>query len=158
MEYVILTIGIILSIAGIVGCFVPAIPGPPLNYIALTILKLYDGASFSVTFLVIAALVTIAATALDYFLPIWGGKVYGVSKYGIWGSVIGMVIGFFFFPPFGMIVGLFLGAVFGEAVFGKEISEAVKSGWATFLFSLLAILIKLSVSVVFTFYFVSYFF
>jgi len=74
MEYVILTIGIILSIAGIIGCFVPAIPGPPLNYIALTILKLYDGASFSVTFLVIAALVTIAATALDYFCRFGAGK------------------------------------------------------------------------------------
>ncbi|NOX18986.1 MAG: DUF456 domain-containing protein [Chlorobi bacterium] len=158
MEYVILTIGVVLSVAGIIGCFVPAIPGPPLNYIALTVLKLYDGSSFSTTFLVITALATIVVTALDYFLPIWGGKIYGVSKYGIWGSVLGMIVGFFFFPPFGMIFGLFLGAVIGEIFFGKEFSEAFKSGWATFLLSLLAILIKLSVSIVFTFYFVSYFF
>jgi uncharacterized protein YqgC (DUF456 family) len=95
-------------------------------------------------------------TVLDYILPIYGSKKYGVSKYGIWGSVIGMLIGILFFPPVGMIIGLFLGAFLGELIIGKSELEALKGGFITFIFSLIAIFIKVALSIVFTFYFILY--
>jgi len=82
-----------------------------------------------------------------------GAKVYKASSSGIWGSIIGMIIGILFFPPFGMILGLFVGAVLGELIAGKEEWRALKVGTVTFVASMLMILIKLAASGIMTFYF-----
>jgi uncharacterized protein len=87
-------------------------------------------------------------------LPVAGAKFYKSTRYGIWGSVIGMIIGIILFPPFGMIAGLFIGAVLGELIGGKKSSEALKTGAVTFAASLFMILIKLAVSGIMTYYFV----
>lgn len=86
-------------------------------------------------------------------MPIWGAKVYKASKYGIWGSVIGMIIGLFFFPPWGMIIGILVGAVFGELLAGKKGSDAFKVGAVTFIASIIMIIAKLIISGIMTFYF-----
>ena len=93
-------------------------------------------------------------TVLDYVLPLFGANVYTASGYGIWGSIIGMIVGTIFFPPFGMILGLLIGAVAGELIAGKEGSEAMKVGAVTFITSLLMIVVKLAVSGIMTYYFI----
>jgi len=65
-----------------------------------------------------------------------------------------MIIGLIFFPPFGMIIGLFLGAVVGELLAGKEEWQALKVGSVTFFASMFMILIKLAASGVMTYYFI----
>lgn len=97
-------------------------------------------------------MLTVLVTILDYVLPIWGAKAYKASKYGIWGSVVGMLIGVFFFPPWGMILGLLIGAVFGELIAGKKSTEAFKVGFITFAASMMMILAKLLLSGIMTFY------
>lgn len=99
------------------------------------------------------AAITVIVFGLDYVLPIFGAKLYKASKQGIWFSVIGMLIGIFFFPPFGMILGLLIGAIIGELISGKAKLEAIKIGFVSFVFSLLAILIKIALVGVMTFYF-----
>lgn len=150
-------IGFILVIAGIIGCFLPSIPGPPLNFAALIMLKFYDSESFSIMFLVVWGIITLVVTILDYVLPVMGAKFYGASKYGIWGSVIGMIIGLFFFPPFGMIAGVFIGAVLGEFLAGQENSKALRAGFGTFIISVSMIVVKFALSAVMSFYFIYYF-
>jgi hypothetical protein len=98
-------------------------------------------------------LITGAVYFLDYLLPIFGAKIFKASKQGIWFSIIGMIIGIFFFPPFGVIIGLLLGAIIGELLAGKAKSEAVKVGLISFLFSLLAILIKITLVGIMAYYF-----
>lgn len=128
-------------------------PGPPLNLLALLLLKIFIPESISWTIIIIFALLTIAVTILDYLLPIWGAKIYKASNYGIWGSIFGMVLGMIFFPPWGMILGLLIGAVIGELIAGKKKSEAVKVGFVTFIASLIMIIAKLFLSGIMTFYF-----
>ncbi|GAI87090.1 unnamed protein product, partial [marine sediment metagenome] len=77
----------------------------------------------------------------------------GASKAGIWGSVIGMVAGIVFFPPFGVIIGTFVGAVLGELIFSNKPDSALKAGWGVFLGTMLGIALKLGVSGVIAFYF-----
>lgn len=96
-------------------------------------------------------MLTVLVTVLDYVLPIWGAKVYKASKYGIWGSIIGMIIGVFFFPPWGMILGLLVGAVLGELIAGKQSSEAFKVGFVTFAASIIMIFAKLVLSGIMSF-------
>lgn len=147
-------IGAILSVAGIAGCIIPALPGPPLNYVALVILKFAAPESFSFSFLITWGILTLIVVVLDYVLPIVGAKRYNASRYGIWGSIIGMLIGIIFFPPWGMITGLLIGAIIGELIAGKENSEALRVGLATFFSSLIMIIVKLVISGILTFFFI----
>jgi hypothetical protein len=64
-----------------------------------------------------------------------------------------MLIGMFFFPPFGVILGLLLGAIVGELISGKAKEEALKIGFISFLFSLLSIIIKIIFVSTMAFYF-----
>jgi len=159
MEFVLILLGIICIIVGIIGCIIPTIPGPPLSYAALILLQFTKEESvFSTDFLIKFAILTIIISFADYVLPLIGAKKYGTTKHGIWGAILGMIIGIIFFPPFGMILGIFIGAVIGELIAGKENSNALKAGLITFLGSITAIFIKLSLSLVMTFYFFIYLF
>lgn len=98
-------------------------------------------------------MLTLIVTVFDYVLPVWGAKVYKASNYGIWGSIVGMFAGMIFFPPWGMILGLLIGAVVGELLAGKSSSSAIKIGFITFLASLAMIIIKLILAGAMTFSF-----
>ena len=159
MEYGLILLGIICTVIGVIGCIFPAIPGPPISYAALILLQFAkEEPVFSKSFLVKFAILTIVVSLGDYFLPLLGAKKYGTSKYGIWGAIIGMIAGIIFFPPFGMILGIFVGAIIGELIAGKKNSRALKAGLATFIGSMTAIFIKLSLSLVMAFYFFVYIF
>ena len=153
-EIAIIVIGIILNIAGLFGNVLPALPGHPLNYISLLLIHFTGIYEFSTSFLIIFLAINLIIFGLDYILPIWGAKLYGASKYGIWGSIIGLIAGFIFFPPLGMIIGVLLGAVIGELAAGKKNSEALRAGIATFLASMFMIIVKVTLAGVMFFYFV----
>lgn len=147
-------IGFILNIIGIFGVVLPALPGVVLNYLALILLYVSRGqAAVSIDTLIVFGLLTVSVSLLDYVLPLWGAKKYGASRMGIWGAAIGMLVGIIFFPPFGIIFGLLVGAFLGELVAGKEQSQALKAGFATFLGSLTSMVVKLLLAVIMTAYF-----
>lgn len=154
ISILLIIIGLLISITGLIGCIIPAIPGPQLSFLSLIILELAIDDAFSLDFFYLWGGITVAVFFLDYILPILGAKVYRASNYGIWGSIVGMIAGIIFFPPFGMILGLFAGAVIGELIAGKKEWEALKVGSATFFASMVMIFIKLAVSGVMLYYFV----
>lgn len=154
ISILLIIIGLLVSITGLIGCIIPAIPGPQLSFLSLVILELAIDDAFSLDFFYLWGGITVAVFFLDYILPILGAKVYRASNYGIWGSIVGMIAGIIFFPPFGMILGLFAGAVIGELIAGKKEWEALKVGSATFFASMFMIFIKLAVSGVMLYYFV----
>ena len=153
MDYVLIVLGVLLIISGILGCVLPVLPGPPLSYLGLLLLHFTTRYQFTTRFLVIWAIITVVVYALDYIIPAWGTKRFGGSKRGIWGSVIGLVIGLFFFPPFGIIIGPFLGAIIGELSSGKDSGTALKSGFGSFMGFLAGTLLKLMASGMMTWYF-----
>jgi len=153
MDYFLIIIGVIFTLTGILGCVLPMLPGPPINYAALLALHFTSAHQFSAKFLVIWAVVSAVVVLLDYLIPIWGTKKFGGSKQGVWGSVIGLVAGLFIFPPFGIIIGPFAGAVIGELIAGKETGAAFKSGFGSFIGFLAGTFIKLVASGLMTWYF-----
>ncbi len=153
MDIVFIIIGILFMIFGIAGCLLPVIPGPPLAYIALIILHMAPGHSFDGNFLIIMAIVAVVATILDNFMPAWSAKKSGGSKRAVWGSVLGLAAGMIFFPPIGLIIGPFIGAVIGELSTGKDGIDALKSGFSTFVGFLGGVVLKLVASGVMLFYF-----
>lgn len=155
LEIILISLGLIIAIIGLIGCIVPGIPGPPLNLVSLLLLEIATGGSYSINFYFTWGLITVATIILDYIFPIISAKKFKASNYGIWGSIIGMIIGIVFFPPFGMITGLFLGAILGELIAGRKGADAMKVGLVTFFSSLLMIVFKFAASAMMTYYFVA---
>lgn len=154
MELVFIVIAFLVIIAGIGGCVLPVIPGPPIAYIGLLVLHFgMDNSEFSTTYLVVHALFAIAITVLDYVVPVWGTKKFGGSKYGTWGSTIGLIVGAIVLPaiglvlgPFGLIsiiLGPFVGAVVGELIGGMDSSRALRAGVGAFIGFLAGTFMKL---------------
>src|SRR5688572_4204665 len=110
-----LVLGIIVMLVGILGSVLPLLPGPPLCFIALLLQQLRSDPPFTPKFLWIWAGITVVVTALDYIIPVVGTRRYGGSKYGVWGSTIGLIAGFWI-GPLGIIIGPFLGAFVGEII------------------------------------------
>lgn len=152
LDIVLIIIGAILIIVGIIGCIIPALPGTPLSYIGILLLEFTDKIEFSLAFLVFWAVVVIIVQILDYVVPMWGTKKFGGSKYGMWGSTAGLIIGLFF-SPLGIIIGPFAGAVLGELIGGKDIGIALKAGFGAFLGFLAGTLVKLIVAIILAVYF-----
>ena len=155
MDYFLIIVGILFALTGILGCFLPFLPGPPLNYIALLLLHFTSNHQFTTKFLVIWAIVTAIVVLIDYLIPVWGTKKFGGSKQGVWGSVIGLMVGLFVFPPFGIILFPFTGAVVGELIAGKDTGSALKAGFGSFVGFLAGTILKLIVSGMMTWYFFS---
>ncbi len=148
-------IGLILAIAGMVGCILPVLPGPLLSFCALILLAwIKHWQIFSQTFLMVMGAVTALLILLDYVAPALGAKKYGASKRGLWGSAIGMIIGIFFIPPWGMIVGAFIGALVGELASGKSGRNALRAGWGILIGNVFVVGLKLAFTAVVLFYYI----
>ncbi|MCJ7772118.1 MAG: DUF456 domain-containing protein [Desulfobacterales bacterium] len=143
-----LSIGLIIALIGIAGSILPIIPGPPLSFFSLLIISFEkDWQPFSSNFLIIMGIITLVLVVIDYIIPAIGAKKFGASRMGLVGSIIGMIIGFFIFPPFGIFMGAFLGAIAGELISGKATDKAIKIGIGTFAGNLAGIALKLSFSI-----------
>ena len=142
MDIFLLVIAFLLMLIGIIGCIVPGLPGTPISYIGLWIAQATDTVDFSWQFMLIWGIVVIVITLLDYVVPAWGTKRYGGSKWGVWGSTIGVFVGLFFGAA-GVILGPLVGAILGELVSGKQLNDALKAGWGSFIGILFSTVLKL---------------
>ena len=154
MELVWIVIGSILMLAGIAGCLLPFLPGPPLSFLGLLLLQLRETAPFTTQFLIVWAFIVIRITALDYLVPIFGTKRFGGTKYGLWGCTLGLIAGFWF-GPVGIIAGPFLGALIGEWLGSRNSDQAFKAAIGSFVGFLVGTVLKLIVSGVMTYYFIA---
>lgn len=147
MEILLLIIGFLLVIVGILGSFLPALPGPPLSWLGLLCLYFIPGIEWNYWLLGITLFITLLAVVLDYVIPAQGTKRFGGSKYGIWGTNIGLIIGLFI-PPFGFIIGPFVGAFIGEMIYNsQDSSRALKAATGSFLGFLASTFFKFIVAV-----------
>ncbi len=154
MEWILITIAAILLIVSIIGSIIPALPGPPLAFVALLLLQFTNMFQFSIAFLVIWGIIVTIVTVLDFYLPVWATKKFGGSKSGVNGSIIGMIIGLFF-TPIGIVLGTLLGAIIGELTTGADFGVALKSGLGTFIGTMFGMGIKLIVCSIFIIYFIA---
>lgn len=146
----------ILIVLGLVGCILPILPGPPLSFIGLIIMAFVRDFSppITISVLIVLGFLALIAAVLDYIIPAIGAKRYGASRWGVTGSILGMFIGIFFFPPLGILIGSFLGAFLFELFSGKDRRAAFRAGKGVLIGSFLAFTFKLMVSGVITYYFV----
>lgn len=143
MDIVLIIFSFVLVLAGTAGCILPVLPGPPLAYVGLVLMHLTARAEFSWAQLVGWLVLVVVLQVLDYITPLLGSKYSGGSEYGNRVCVAGTIAGLFFMP-WGIILGPFIGAVAGEMLGGRDLPNALKAGFGTFLGVVLGVLLKLA--------------
>jgi len=161
MDITLAILGIALVLVGFIGSILPIIPGPPISWAGLLLLKWTDyvddhGAAYENALWILLFFV-ILVTILDYVVPIMGTKKFGGSKRGVWGATIGVVVGLFF-GPLGIIIGPVLGAYIGEITTGKKDRDALRAAWGSFMGFLLGVGLKLMVCGTILFFYIRYWF
>jgi len=153
MEILWISIGVVFILIGIIGSFLPIMPGLPFSYAGLLMLQLTGTPPFSVMFLVYWALIVIVVMSLESIIPAVGTKRFGGSREGIIGCLVGAVLGFFFFPPFGIIFGPIIGAFAGEIFVGKTSQQAMRSAIGSFIGFFVGTVIKVVTALIIAYYF-----
>ena len=74
MDLILIFIGFLLILLGLVGSFVPVIPGPITAWLGLLILYQTSFLASDFYFLAITFTVAIGVFILDYFIPMLGAK------------------------------------------------------------------------------------
>lgn len=145
MDIILIVLGSICLLAGMLGCVLPMLPGPPLAYVALILLHLTERVQFTLTQFIIWLVAVVVVQVIDYFIPMLGTKKFGGTKWGIWGCLAGTIIGLFIFPPWGILFGPFAGAIVGELLGGKESQHAIKAGFGAFMGFIMGTMLKFMV-------------
>ena len=156
MEILLLIFGVLLMLIGVVGSFLPIIPGPVCSWLGLLVLHLTESVQKNITFLIITLVIALVIYLLDTLLPIWATKKLGGTQMGTIGSGIGLIIGFFF-GPIGIILGPFIGALAGELTQSSDLKKAFRSAFGSLVGFLFGTLIKFTLAVVYLIFFVQIF-
>lgn len=137
-----MAIGGVAMLLGLIGCFVPVLPGPMIAYAALWVLYAF-GCPLTTAQLVVGAVVLVVVTVVDYVLPSVCAKRFKCSGWGVFGCFAGSVVGLFFLP-LGIVLGPFLGTMAGELIAGKNLAASVRGGFGALLGFVLCLGLKLA--------------
>jgi len=161
MDITLAILGSGLVLIGFFGSILPVIPGPPISWAGLLLLKwttyISEDPSGYQNVLWIMLFFVVLVTILDYVVPIMGTKKYGGTKRGVWGATLGVVAGLFF-GPLGIILGPFIGAYLGERSTGKKDRDALRAAWGSFVGFLLGVGLKLMTCGTILFFFIRHLF
>jgi uncharacterized protein YqgC (DUF456 family) len=155
MDIFLLILGFLLTLVGIIGSFLPILPGPITGWFGLLLLHITKIVPMNYTFLGITLAIAIFIWILDYIIPALGTKRFGGSKYGMYGTTIGLIIGLLFPIPFGILIGAFFGALLGELIYdSKDTNRATKVAFGAFVGFLASTTIKFSIATVYVVLFI----
>jgi uncharacterized protein len=136
----------IMLIVGMAGTVLPALPGVPLVFAAL-FLAAYIGDFQRIGWptLTILGVLTALAMAADFVATLLGAKRAGASKLALVGAALGSLLGVLS-GLWGLLVFPFVGAVIGELIARRQLGQAGKVGFATWLGLLLGTIAKIAIA------------
>lgn len=125
-----ISLAIVFILIGIVGAFVPVLPGSLLVWFTILIYAIFDGwtAITPLVFIIMTIIAAITGTA-NIWLSLLGAKTGGASGQSLVLGIIGGIIGLFVFALIGSIVGYALGIIVGEYLKHKDWNLALKASF-----------------------------
>ncbi|NAY92689.1 DUF456 family protein [Muricauda sp. JGD-17] len=156
MDIALTLLGFLLMLVGILGSFLPVLPGPPISWLGLLLLYLTKAIPDDWWVLGITLAIALFITIMDYIIPAMGTKKFGGSKAGMWGTIVGLLVAIFvpIFGPFGIIIWPFIGALVGELLNKANQKTALKAAFGSFLGFLTGTFMKLVVTVLYAIFYV----
>jgi uncharacterized protein YqgC (DUF456 family) len=123
-----------LFAVGLIGTVLPILPGTTIIFAAAVIHRVMLGPEKSISWQTVAILVllTLATYALDFLSGYFGAKYFGASRWGMFGAILGALVGIFFGIA-GLFIGPVFGAILGEFITGKRMIDAGRAGWGSLL-------------------------
>jgi len=149
MDIILIIVAALLLVLGIIGSFLPVLPGPLTSWIGLLVLHFTDAIPMDKSFLIITFVFAMFIWILDYIIPVIGTKRFGGTKYGMIGTTIGLIVGLVAPIPGGIIIGPFLGALVGELLNKSDSKTATRAAFGSFIGFLASTFIKFVVAVVY---------
>ncbi|WP_303318353.1 DUF456 domain-containing protein [Flavivirga abyssicola] len=156
MDIILIIIAALFIILGIIGSFLPVLPGPLTSWIGLFILSFVDSILMSNSFIIITLIIAILIWVLDYIIPAIGTKRFGGTKYGMIGTTIGLIVGLLSPIPGGIIIGPFIGALIGELLNKSDSKTATKAAFGSFIGFIASTFIKFIVAIVYLGFFIGF--
>jgi hypothetical protein len=153
-DFLFITAGGLAVLTGIIGSILPVLPGPVAAFAGMLLLQFSSAHPFSTAVLVTFGSLTVASAALDYIIPVYGVKKFEGSRYGVWGSMAGLLLGIFILFPAGLILGPAIGAFAGEIVGGKSPVKAIKPALGSLAGFLAGTGLRLAISIIMGWFFI----
>jgi len=151
MDIILLVFGFIFMLVGILGSFLPVLPGPTISWIGLLLLYLTKVVPDDWLFLGITLVIALTVFALDYIIPAVGTRKFGGTRAGMLGTMIGLLVALFFpiLGPLGIIIWPFVGALVGELLNKADKKTATKAAFGSFIGFLTGTFLKFMVTIVY---------
>ena len=151
MDILLLILGFLFMLIGILGSFLPALPGPPVSWIGLLLLYLTKALPDDWTLLGITLAIALIVFALDYIIPAVGTKKFGGTRAGMIGTTLGLIVALIFpiLGIFGIIIWPFVGALVGELINKADSKTALKAAFGSFIGFLTGTFLKFVVTMVY---------
>ncbi|MCF7568323.1 DUF456 domain-containing protein [Sabulilitoribacter arenilitoris] len=149
MDIILIIIAALFIFLGIVGSFLPVLPGPLTSWVGLLVLHLTNAIPMDKSFIIVTLIIAILIWVLDYIIPAIGTKRFGGTKSGMIGTTLGLIVGLIAPIPGGIIIGPFVGALIGELLNNANSNTAVKAAFGSFIGFLTSTFIKFIVAVIY---------
>jgi len=131
LAYVVFTIGLLVAAVGVVAPVLPGVPIAALAAVLAAWIAGFENAGLAIA--IWAVSIAVLGQLVDVVAGIVGARVYGARRAGVWGGIIGSLLGIFIFPPWGIIFGGIVGAILFELLTGRDFAEAAKAGFGAFV-------------------------
>lgn len=130
-----LVIASVMFLMGIIGTFLPVLPGAAMVFAGTIVYGFMVGfqGGLDFTFYLGQGIAVLIVFLIDYFAGMWGARKFGGSGVAVLGSLMGLLVGILVFGPFGIIIGPFAGAFASEYFKQKDPEAALKVGLGTFV-------------------------
>jgi len=125
-----ISLAIVFILIGIIGAFVPVLPGSLLVWFTILIYAIVEGwdAITPLVFIIITVIAAITGSA-NIWLSLLGAKTGGASGQSLVFGIIGSLIGLVVFSLIGSIIGYALGIILGEYRKHKDWNLALKASF-----------------------------
>ena len=135
-------LAMLLIVVGVIGTFLPGIPGPAAVFAGMLLAAWIDHFSrVGWISLVVLGVLTAAAFGVDVFASLVGARRVGASRLALVGAAVGTVVGIFF-GFVGILIAPFIGAVAGELLSRRNLASAARVGVGTWVGFALGALVK----------------
>lgn len=125
---------IVSFILGFVGVIAPVIPSVIMFWVGFAIYHfLIDSEALTWMFWLVAAVLTFLVLISDFVANSYFVKKYGGSKKGEVAAVIGVVVGMFVYPPFGVIFVPFVFVLALELIDTRDLNQAFRAAIGSLL-------------------------
>lgn len=137
-------LGLTMMLVGLVGVFVPVMPGVPVMLLGAFLYSwMTDWDDLTWPWLLLLTLLTVASLAFDFLASAWITRKLGGSRRAAAGAMLGTLAGILFFGAWGALLGGVGGAVAAEMTLRRPWKYALRSGSGAFLGFLVALVADL---------------